>query len=225
MSCTFYVIISVMLFHRKKVAPTTSGTEDLHNNVAANIPQQPSSSAVDNLVSPAGLVNPSNPATSTQVSSGQASPPEAASKGLGTHTRILIVDDDEMIRIFLRDIFWIHGNAEDYDVQVSGTLEEAEKFITDPEKVPDIVFLDLMVPPSIRAGVASPSHIEGTFEFIKKFKKDPKFSRMRIVVFSGHRDKDIKEKAMSSGADDYLVKGDFMPKEIISFVEKINNKK
>lgn len=207
-----------MLFGRKKVA--TQGTADATPSTIS-----PHSDSASSTVSISPVVSSPQVVEDSVSSTGSTNRNQETSSQASKQTRILVVDDDEMIRIFLRDIFWIHGRADSYDVQVSGTLSEAEQFITDPEKIPDIIFLDLMVPPEIRAGVASPSNIEGTFEFIKKFKTNPKFSGMKIVVFSGHRDKNIKDKAMSFGADDYLVKGDFMPKEIISFVEGINKNK
>jgi len=138
------------------------------------------------------------------------------------HLNILIVDNDEMIRIFFRDVFWIHGREGRYSVEAVETLAEAEKIIRDPEKRPDMVFLDLMPATAFYNKTAKSSEIDGAFEFIRKFKADPNFAKMKIVIFSGHRDQDMKEKALALGVDGYLVKGDLMPKEIIDFVEKMD---
>lgn len=145
---------------------------------------------------------------------------EAKSNGADTPVKILFVDDDEMMRIFFRDIFWVHGRDDHYQITLAQTLVEADKIIGDPTTCPDIIFLDLMIPLS-KSGEATSEQIERSVDFIKKIKNNKELSRIKIVVFSGHKDPTFQKKLISIGANGYLVKGDFMPKEIIEYVDNL----
>lgn len=137
--------------------------------------------------------------------------------------KILLVEEDEMMRIFIRDIFWIHGREGRYQVELVQTLPEAEVMIADEETRPDVLFLDLMAP--IKSGWASPSssRIEQSAEFVRKLKSDPRSSSMKVVVFSWHKDSRMEKEFANLGVSGYLVKGELMPKEIIDFVENLVN--
>lgn len=135
--------------------------------------------------------------------------------------KILMVDDDQMMRIFFRDIFWVHGRDEHYKVSITSTLIEADGLINDKETRPDVLFLDMMIPLQ-KGDDTTSSQLERSVEFITKLKKDPELSKIKIVVFSGHKDSDFQKKILSLGVNAYLIKGDFMPKEIIEFVDSIH---
>ena len=36
--------------------------------------------------------------------------------------KILLIDDDEMMRIYFRDIFWIHGRGDIYEINMGNFL-------------------------------------------------------------------------------------------------------
>lgn len=132
--------------------------------------------------------------------------------------KILLVDDDEMMRIFLRDIFWVHGKDDKYHINAVANIDEAKKFLSNPAEIPDIIFLDLMMP---GGGSETSLRLDRSLEFLKEVKTTPAYTKVHVVVFSGQRDSGIKETVKNLGADDYLVKGDLMPKEIIEFVDKL----
>lgn len=129
--------------------------------------------------------------------------------------KILLVDDDEMIRIFFRDIFWIHGQSGKYEVSAVSALAEAERLIEDPATQPHIIFLDLSLPLA-EGGKLS---IEASLAFLKRIKTDARLRAIQVVVYSGYSEPDLKHKLLENGADHYMVKGDFLPKEIIEFVD------
>ena len=82
--------------------------------------------------------------------------------------KILLVDDDEMIRIYFRDIFWIHGLDNKYEFSVAENIEKAEKIISDPKNRPNLMLLDLTMPVEKDDRVSvSP---EAGLEFLKKLK-------------------------------------------------------
>lgn len=136
--------------------------------------------------------------------------------------KILLIDNDEFIRILFKDIFWIHVDRENFDVRVVSELGEAEKLINVPDTCPDIIFLDFAL--AQPQGKFSLENNEG-MDFLKKIKSDKKTKDIKIIIFSGYTDKPIVKKAMELGADKFLVKGEFLPKELIELVNSMLLKK
>jgi len=136
-------------------------------------------------------------------------------------TKILLVDDDEMIRIYFRDVFWIHGGDDKYEVEMATSLKEAEKKVYDEETRPDIIFQDVMLP--IKGEDNSPDEqVNRTLAFIKKIKEDKSLEKLKVIIFSSQNEKIIRDEVAKLGVDGYLVKGELMPKEILEFTDKIN---
>ena len=135
--------------------------------------------------------------------------------------KILLIDDDEMMRIYFRDVFWIHGGDDNYEILMVPTLAEAEKMIMDEEKRPDTIFLDVMMP--IEGENNSPhKQMERTIAFIERIRKIESSHKIKIIIYSGQKDKSIENEFSKIGVDGYLIKGDLMPKEIIDFTNKIH---
>jgi len=74
---------------------------------------------------------------------------------------------------------------------------------------PDLVLLDLILP-----GI-------GGFDVLAKIKEDATLNKVRVIVLSNLGQKEEIEKGMSLGANDYLVKANFTPKEISEKVKKL----
>src|SRR3989304_2471733 len=91
--------------------------------------------------------------------------------------KILFVDGDEMMRILFRDIFWVHGRGEHYEVCLAATLREAEGIIQNPETRPDIAVFGLQTPAE-KGLLGTSSQMKDTFEYIKKLKADSNLSGM-----------------------------------------------
>lgn len=137
--------------------------------------------------------------------------------------KILLVDDDEMMRIYFRDIFWIHGGDDKYDISIASSIADAEKKLSDSATRPDTIFLDVMIP--IKEGHNSPhEQLERSLEFVKRIRADKELSRIKIIIYSGQKEKTITEEFNKLGIDGYLRKGDLMPKEIIDFTNKIHER-
>jgi len=136
--------------------------------------------------------------------------------------KILLIDDDEMMRIYFRDIFWIHGKNNFYDIKMVSSLEEAEKIVKDQNERPDSIFLDVLMASMGKRGSAPAYQIARSLEFISKIKKNKDTSNINIIIFSGQKEEYLKEAAQELGIDGYLIKGELMPKEIVSFTDKIH---
>ena len=135
--------------------------------------------------------------------------------------KILLVDDDEMMRIYFRDIFWIHGRSDTYEIIMASSLIEAEERVTNKETKPDTIFLDMMMP--VEGAKNGPEdQIDRTLSFIKKVKSAGETKNTKIIIYSSQKEKFLKEEVAKLGVDGYLVKGELMPKEIIEFTDKIH---
>jgi len=136
--------------------------------------------------------------------------------------KILLVDDDEFIKILFKDIFWVHGDEDLYDVKVVSTIEEARRLMNDPETCPCILFLDLML-----SGPKENFSLDKneSLKFLEEIKKDKNKKDITIVIFSGYGEKEVVKKAVELGADKFLVKGEFLPKDLIQLVDSFSAKK
>lgn len=135
--------------------------------------------------------------------------------------KILLVDDDEMMRIYFRDIFWIHGRNDTYEVTIVSSISEAEKLINNKDTKPDTIFIDVMMP--ISGEDNSPDEqIKRSLSFVESVKNNKDLSFTKVVIYSGQREKSIEEAFQKLGVDGYLIKGELMPKEIIAFTDKIH---
>ncbi|MBU3925716.1 response regulator, partial [Patescibacteria group bacterium] len=132
------------------------------------------------------------------------------------------VDDDEFIKILFKDIFWVHGDEDLYDVKVVSTIEEARRLMNDPETCPCILFLDLML-----SGPKENFSLDKneSLKFLEEIKKDKNKKDITIVIFSGYGEKEVVKKAVELGADKFLVKGEFLPKDLIQLVDSFSAKK
>ena len=128
--------------------------------------------------------------------------------------KILLIDNSEMLRIYFRDVFWVHGLEEKYELTTVQSITQGEKIITDLETRPALVFLDLMLP-SEEGGRLS---VEASLMFIERMKTNPEFKNIKIVVFTAHSDPVFERKTKKIGVDGYLKKEEFMPKDIVDFV-------
>ena len=115
--------------------------------------------------------------------------------------KILIVDDEEPLRRFLRRTLTRHiPQAELFEAQDGF---EAGKFITD--KLPHLVILDLRIP-----------GVDG-FRVCANIREDSRFKNTKILAITGYGTNENRERILKAGADDYLPK----PFEAKSFIAKV----
>lgn len=110
---------------------------------------------------------------------------------------ILVADDDEFIRLYLKKRLTVQG----YNVLLA--VDGQEAFTLAQEHQPDVIVSDWMMP-----------NVDG-LELCRKIKAD---SRLRYIyfIFLTARDKqDDKINSMDEGADDYLSKP-FQDKELLA---------
>ena len=130
--------------------------------------------------------------------------------------KILLVDDDEIIRIYFHDIFWIYGFEKKCELLSSNNLDEAERMVTDAATQPDIIFLDLSLPKKV--GERTLIEPKYSFEFLDRVKKDPKLATTKVFIFTGHAEKEYMDEAKAHGADGYIHKEQTLPKDLIATI-------
>jgi excisionase family DNA binding protein len=103
-------------------------------------------------------------------------------------TKILIVDDESSIQEYLKKI--LNGLLIDIDFASDG-FEAGKKII---KFKPDLIILDLVMP-----------NMDG-FEVCKNIKQDPSTKNIKVLIMTGYGTKENQEKALSLGADAFLIK-------------------
>jgi DNA-binding response OmpR family regulator len=118
---------------------------------------------------------------------------------------ILIIEDDS----FLRDLISKKLSSAGFSVSEANDGESGLKKVK--EEKPDLILLDLLLPST-----------DG-FEVLSKVKADTDTSSIPIIVLSNLGQKEDVDRAMGLGANDYLIKAQFTPEEIIIKVREIFN--
>ncbi|MBI2020962.1 response regulator [Candidatus Giovannonibacteria bacterium] len=127
--------------------------------------------------------------------------------GSNKKTAILVVEDDK----FLRDLIVQKLNKEGFFATEAIDGEEGLK--NAKEKKPDLILLDLILP-----------GVDG-FEVLRRLKADSQTQAIPVIVLSNLGQKEDMDRAIASGAEEFMVKAHFTPGEIISKIKEILNKK
>ena len=121
--------------------------------------------------------------------------------------KILIVEDDP----FLSSIAATRLEQEGYRVSVTRSGEEALTAIE--KEIPDLVLLDIVMP-----GISG-------FEVLKTIKTNGRYKHISVVMFSNLGQDHEIEECKKLGADAFLVKAKFTPREVLEKIRKILKKK
>ena len=121
-------------------------------------------------------------------------------------TKILMVDDDKMLIDMYKERLELAG----YQVEISRDGEEGLAKVHQVK--PDIVLLDIMMP-----------KVNG-YEALASMKSDPATKDIPVIILSALMRDINKSKAVESGADDYIIKSEAMPVDVIKKVEAVLKK-
>ncbi len=136
--------------------------------------------------------------------------------------KILLVDDENLIRSLFSDAFQIYGGEEKYEIDVLSGIENFKEKVASYK--PDIILLDLIMPLKNTNGTEQLSE-EAGFSLLKELKTNPETKNISVIVFSNLGDIMAKEKAENLGADAYMVKSETLPEDLIKAIEDILKKK
>jgi len=121
-------------------------------------------------------------------------------------TKILMVDDDKMLTDMYKERLELAG----YQVEVSRNGEEGLAKIH--QMKPDAVLLDIMMP-----------KVNG-YDALASIKSDPATKDIPVIILSALMRDINKSKAIEAGADDYIIKSEVMPADVIVKVEAVLRK-
>jgi len=127
-----------------------------------------------------------------------------------------------VIRIFFKDIFWLHGFEGQFHLEVAAGVDEAVKILHDPAKKIDVIFLDLVMP--ITKDGKEITTPEAGMSVLRMVKSDPTMNHIKVIIFSGYTDKKDIEEAKKNGADMYLAKEEHLPQDLIRIFDGLAKK-
>ena len=121
--------------------------------------------------------------------------------------KLLIVEDDK----FLRDLMVQKLQKEGFSTIEAIDGEVGLKLVK--ENFPDLVLLDLILP-----------GLDG-FEVLRQIKDDQKTKLIPVIVLSNLGHKEDMDRALAGGAEDFMVKANFTPGEIVAKIKTVLQKK
>lgn len=132
--------------------------------------------------------------------------------------KILLIDDNEIVHIFFKDVFWLHGLGDKFDIESASGVDAGMRMINDPETKPDIIFLDLVMPYRTDDGkiVTSP---EAGFSILKAVKENKDTKDIKVFVFSSYSADGSQKRAKELGADKFLIKEEHLPQDLVRVLE------
>jgi CheY-like chemotaxis protein len=123
--------------------------------------------------------------------------------------KILMIEDNETHR-FMYDFQFKKSGYEGFQAVATG--EEGLDIIKKEKQ--DLIFLDLIL--------ADNEGLDG-MEVLRKIKSNPESKNTPVLVLSNKREKDMGEEASRLGAAGYLLKAQFVPRQIVEQAESILN--
>ena len=118
--------------------------------------------------------------------------------------KILVVDDEEDVRLFLQDFL----NERELDVDTAGSAEEA--LVKIDKTQPNVVLLDIMMPG--KDGIES-------LEELKK-----KYPKIHVIMLTALKDEARISKAQKLGAANYIIKPfslSYLESELLKLIEAL----
>lgn len=133
-------------------------------------------------------------------------------------TTILLIDDDASLRKVYEMQFEAYPEFAFYTVE---STQEAERMI---QKIkPDLILLDLILGNQKGVPLDQRSKTHG-FNFLHFLKLEKPYRHIPVVIFTNLDNQKDRRRAMDAGASDYLVKGRYLPSELVQEIKNILEK-
>lgn len=137
--------------------------------------------------------------------------------------KILMVDENEIMRFYFRDSFWLHSERDEYELSFASNLTQAQQILQQPETIFDIIFIDLVL--HIEHKNRTVLDPEAGLGLITQIRSEPKFKDTKVVVFSSKQYFHLWKKAKKLGANFFLKSDEYLPRFLVKWVEKIFKEK
>ena len=116
---------------------------------------------------------------------------------------ILLIEDDEMISMMYQTKFSMEGHTIQTAADGAEGLEKARA------SKPDVILLDIILP-----------KLDG-FSVLKELKNDPETKKIPVILLTNLGQDDDVKKGKDLGADDYFIKSNHTPAEIVAKVKEM----
>ncbi len=117
--------------------------------------------------------------------------------------KILLAEDD----YFIQDIYQTKLKQEGFETVLA---ENGKEVLINLEKeIPDLIMLDILMP-----------YMSG-IEALRKIKENEEWEKIPVLILSNLSQNEDIDEALSLGANDYLIKSQFSPSEVIEKVKEI----
>lgn len=120
--------------------------------------------------------------------------------------KVLVVDDDQA----LLEMYTMRLKEEAFEVIVARNGEEALARAVDSK--PDVILLDVMMP-----------KVNG-FDVLDILKSTPETKKIPVLILTVLIQDADRERGLKAGAEDYLVKSETMPGQVIEKVKQVISK-
>ena len=122
--------------------------------------------------------------------------------------KILIVDDEVHVRMLLEQT--LEELEEDYDVEIISSADGLEALELIRKEIPDLVFLDVMMP-----------QMNG-YEVCRAVSAEPGLEQVKIILLTAKGQEIDRKQGMELGAFKYMTKP-FDPDEILEMSRRFLN--
>jgi putative two-component system response regulator len=128
---------------------------------------------------------------------------------------ILLVEDEPLhLALYLSALKKL-TNAQ---VLTAENEEQAMKLLT--SVTPQLILLDLVIPAGGAGGREYSLHEPVGFEVLRSVKANPRTAHIPVVVFSNLDSDEHRRRAHELGAEDYIVKANLQPRELVDRIAK-----
>jgi len=117
-------------------------------------------------------------------------------------SEVVLIENEQV----LIDVLENRLTKEGYEVKIAKESRQGLKLAKND--IPDLILLDVVMPDA-----------DG-FEILKEMEKDNKLSEVPIIIISNSGQPEELERARDLGAEDWIIKTEFDPQEVVNKVEK-----
>lgn len=118
---------------------------------------------------------------------------------------VLLVEDEEDIR----EMYFVALSNKGYQVFQAKNGKEAFEWLEKKGDAIDLILLDIVMP------------VMDGFETLEKLKKDDRYKKIPIIISTNLDNVEDKREAIGQGADEYFVKSQHTPSELIEIIHRI----
>jgi len=116
--------------------------------------------------------------------------------------KILLVEDEKIL------VEMYKSKLEQAGFEVFLAPDAEEGFVAAKKEKPDLVMLDILLPKG------------NGLSFLEKLREDPEIKNTIVVAFSNYDGVETKKKAFELGVEDYLIKTNYTPQELIEKIKE-----